>query len=74
MLNSATVIHDGNALSASDVVEEIESLGFDASVMSSDEVRNDPVPMKETTFGIVGMTCRYSAFTTIPSRLLTESF
>lgn len=62
MLNSATVIHDGNALSASGVAEEIESLGFDASVMSSNAVHDDSVQMKETVFGIVGMTCRYSNF------------
>ncbi|KAF8605270.1 heavy metal translocatin [Ceratobasidium sp. AG-I] len=57
MLNSATVVHDGNALSASDIAEEIESLGFDASVMNSNAVRDDSVSTKETVFGIVGMTC-----------------
>ncbi|KAG8689260.1 hypothetical protein FRC09_012494, partial [Ceratobasidium sp. 395] len=57
MLNSATVIHDGNAVSASDVAAEIESIGFDASVTTSHPVQDDPAPTRETVFGVVGMTC-----------------
>ncbi|KAG8727184.1 hypothetical protein FRC12_022731 [Ceratobasidium sp. 428] len=57
MLNSATVVHDGNAVSASDIAAEIESIGFDASVTTSHPVQDDPAPTRETVFGVVGMTC-----------------
>ncbi|KDN37191.1 hypothetical protein RSAG8_10323, partial [Rhizoctonia solani AG-8 WAC10335] len=57
MLNSATVVHDGNACSAADIVSEIESIGFEASVNNSTPVNTKGVPPKETVFGIVGMTC-----------------
>ncbi|KAL5636648.1 hypothetical protein ACGC1H_000565 [Rhizoctonia solani] len=58
MLNSATVMHDGNACSAADIVSEIESIGFEASVNNSTPV-DTQVPPKETVFGIIGMTCRW---------------
>ncbi|KAG9122259.1 hypothetical protein FRC07_001455 [Ceratobasidium sp. 392] len=57
MLNSATVVHDGNAISASDIATEIESIGFDASVTTSHPVQGEPAPSRETVFGVVGMTC-----------------
>lgn len=57
MLNSATVVHDGNALSALDIASEIESIGFEASVTNSTPISGEPVASKETVFGIVGMTC-----------------
>ncbi|KEP50109.1 copper resistance-associated P-type ATPase [Rhizoctonia solani 123E] len=57
MLNSATVVHDGNACSAADIVSEIESIGFEASVNNSTPVDTQGVPPKETVFGIIGMTC-----------------
>lgn len=58
MLNSATVVHDGNACSASDIVAEIEDIGFAASVTTSGPVQDETTASKETVFGIVGMTCR----------------
>ncbi|KAF8759935.1 Retinoic acid induced 16-like protein [Rhizoctonia solani] len=57
MLNSATVVHDGNACSAADIVSEIESIGFEASVNNSVPVEARGKIPKETVFGIVGMTC-----------------
>ncbi|KAG9105046.1 hypothetical protein FRC06_000019 [Ceratobasidium sp. 370] len=57
MLNSATVVHDGNVLSASAIATEIESIGFDASVTTSYPVQGESVPIRETVFGVVGMTC-----------------
>ncbi|KAJ1308973.1 hypothetical protein OPQ81_004656 [Rhizoctonia solani] len=57
MLNSATVVHDGNACSAVDIVSEIESIGFEASVNNSIPLNTQGVSPKETVFGIVGMTC-----------------
>lgn len=58
MLNSATVVHDGNACSAADIVSEIESIGFEASVNSSTPLNTKGALSKETVFGIIGMTCR----------------
>ncbi|CAE6511159.1 unnamed protein product, partial [Rhizoctonia solani] len=57
MLNSATVVHDGNACSAADIVSEIESIGFEASVNNSIALNTEEVSVKETVFGIIGMTC-----------------
>ncbi|CAE6505777.1 unnamed protein product [Rhizoctonia solani] len=57
MLNSATVMHDGNACSVADIVSEIESIGFEASVNNSTPVNTKGVSPKETVFGIMGMTC-----------------
>ncbi|CAE7107510.1 unnamed protein product [Rhizoctonia solani] len=57
MLNSATVVHDGNACSAANIVSEIESIGFEASVNNSTLVNTQEVSPKETVFGIIGMTC-----------------
>ncbi|KAH7343468.1 E1-E2 ATPase-domain-containing protein [Rhizoctonia solani] len=58
MLNSATVVHDGNACSVVDIVSEIESIGFEASVNNSAPLNTKGAPPKETVFGIIGMTCR----------------
>jgi hypothetical protein len=58
MLNSATVVHDGNAISAADLATEIESIGFDATVTKSYPVQSESASSRETVFGIVGMTCR----------------
>jgi hypothetical protein len=58
MLNSATVVHNGNTCSVSDLVAEIEAIGFDASVATSSPVHDEPVASKETVFGIIGMTCK----------------
>ncbi|KAG9083292.1 hypothetical protein FS749_006150 [Ceratobasidium sp. UAMH 11750] len=57
MLNSATVVHDGNIVSASAIATEIESIGFGASVTTSYPVQGESVPIRETVFGVVGMTC-----------------
>ncbi|CAE6447725.1 unnamed protein product [Rhizoctonia solani] len=57
MLNSATVVHDGNACSVADIVSEIESIGFEASVNNSTLVEIQGASSRETVFGITGMTC-----------------
>ncbi|QRV72823.1 copper(2+) exporting ATPase [Ceratobasidium sp. AG-Ba] len=57
MLNSASIIHDGNVVSASDIANEIESIGFGASVTTSIPVQSEAPLSRETVFGVVGMTC-----------------
>ncbi|CEL59860.1 Cu2+-exporting ATPase [Rhizoctonia solani AG-1 IB] len=57
MLNSATVVHDGNACSVTDIISEIESIGFEASVNNSTPVESRGASSRETVFGIIGMTC-----------------
>ena len=60
VLNSAVVIHDPDQLSVNTLVNEIEDIGYGATLVNArklDEATS--TPMRRTVFGLEGMTCRY---------------
>ncbi|KDQ20362.1 hypothetical protein BOTBODRAFT_395063 [Botryobasidium botryosum FD-172 SS1] len=54
VLNSAVVVHDPAGLPPKGLAEEIEDMGFGATVMKSEPVKQ---AKHETIFGVEGMTC-----------------
>ena len=54
VLNSAVILHDTNTVSIETLVNEIEDLGYGATLFETRELQS----LRKTVFGLEGMTCR----------------
>jgi copper chaperone CopZ len=58
VLNSAVLIHHPDSLSVDTLINEINELGYGATLIASRNVEKNVPPLRRTLFGLEGMTCR----------------